>query len=137
MHPCPSCHQIDNVQKVTAIVSSGTTTGTVTYYESATYQTSTALAQRLMLPPKPTVDRPGGCSMILLIFSAGLALLVIGIDILAIALRQFSLDEGWQHIVVIVVAGLIALITYSSRRSGAARAIENEHRLAVWHHMQA
>jgi hypothetical protein len=54
-------------------VSSGTTSGTVTYYDSAYYQTATGLARRLLPPQEPTVDRPG-CAAIVLVFFLGLTI---------------------------------------------------------------
>src|SRR5258706_1894604 len=64
MDACPSCHQIDQVQKVSAIVSSGP-------FSSGTTHVSSNLAQRLSMPPAPTVTHAGGCSLVMLIIAVG------------------------------------------------------------------
>lgn len=68
---CPNCHQVDLVQKVTAVVSGGTGTGTFvgsaqlppTFASGARLEgeSSTILSQRLMAPLRPVYQSPWGC----------------------------------------------------------------------------
>jgi hypothetical protein len=102
MSACPKCGQNDQVQKVTAIVTSGTTSGTLTYYDNAYYQTSTGLARRLLIPGEgPSVTRPGSCSMLLLILLLAafgfIVYVILGMTVLYNVIH--SLGEGFSFVI--------------------------------------
>jgi hypothetical protein len=139
MSACPKCGLNDKVQKVTSIVTSGTTTGTVTYYDNAMYQTTTGLAQRLMPPREPTIDRPGFCSLILLLLFLGWSIYVL-IWLLVMSQTQNAQTVQLQALLgVAVIFGVIggpglifAVIVLVSRKKTAERGKEQEEQLPVW-----
>ena len=78
MQTCPSCHQIDQVQKVSALV------GASTSYGSEYLRTD--IANKLSLPKipeQPYLEKARGCSSWLLLLAVGLfcpaTLFVIGV----------------------------------------------------------
>jgi len=106
--------------------------------------TSSELAARLSLPSAPTVDRPGGCSTILLVLSVVWVAITLSVVLYNIrvasglpdALRSIALGNATQAAAFAVGGLIIALIIFSIRRSGEKRAAEDEQKLLQWKHMQ-
>lgn len=72
---CPQCHQIDSVQKVSALVDAGTSSSLATNgLNNQVSHTQTILSQRLSMPALPTYASPWGPYLLLAIVAGGLAL---------------------------------------------------------------
>ena len=121
---CPSCHRIDSVQKVSAIVSAGTTTAK---YESSwgnntvTGGSTITLAGHLALPPKP--DK-----------ATGLALFVLQVPIIFLilvgpcALVSQGTLSGW-----VIIGFLLALIaSLGAFLGGPNKREESLAKIAEW-----
>lgn len=123
MQPCLSCQRIDNVQKVSAIISGGTTHGS----SSSGYITSTQsnLAQRLSLPSQPEAARPGGGSALLVI--AGI------IAIFVVLVGYNPLRMNYTLLISMILALVIGVSFFVSRRSVYQR-IEQQNQIlaAKW-----
>ena len=144
MSVCPKCGQVDQVQKVTAIVTSGTTSGTLTYYDSMYYQNSTVLAQRLMPPSEPRIDRPGFCSLILLLLFIGAFLTPLLLlasqypEARAAIIANGGLSNRGvqtgiaQFIGMLMVPLLLAVWVLAARRSTARRTEQQEQQVLAW-----
>lgn len=95
---CPQCHQVDRVQKVSAIVAAGTATGAYTgstsgyvYGKQGGYVSTntslfgisqTTVSQQLSSPAPPTYKNPWGCSTVaavIVLFLVGFGSFVGGI----------------------------------------------------------
>ena len=131
MEPCPSCHQIDQVQKVSAIVSGGTIQGISS--TGASVYTASTLAQRLSLPTAPSVVRTGGCSTILLILSGGLGIILLGIASSTSRGVPYYQSNWNIAIGVLVFAAIVLIYRLAVTRSGA----QDEKALAKWSQMRA
>jgi hypothetical protein len=136
MEPCPSCKRVDNVQKVSAIVSAGQSYGSAA--GGPTIHTSSDLAGYLSMPSKPIVAPPGGCSMIMLILSAaGVAILLLR-WLVAIAADSGD-DFGFLTTIFLCPATLLLIVAVSAyvyRRRGTASAQEDEQELVAWNYMR-
>lgn len=98
---CPNCHQVDSVQKVTSIVSAGTSTEhysghigglfhPIDEHVSGSTTTKTELSKRLAGPAKPYYSSAWGC------WSKGLValLILLGLSSLIAGTAQSGLGTG-------------------------------------------
>lgn len=127
MDTCPSCGRIDAVRKVSAIVSGGTTTGTSSV---GSVSVTSTLAQQLSMPVKPTVSRPGGCSVVLIVTS-----LITSSVLFYITFTDSAEGTFQTNLTVSAVVLFFAGVAFLIRVSRAQRAIEREQYLIQWHRM--
>jgi hypothetical protein len=130
MEPCPQCHRIDQVQKVSALVSGGTLFGTAS--SGASVYTASSLAQHLSLPEAPQVIRPGKGSAVLLVISGVLAFILLGIA--SSTSRGLPYYQSNWNFAIGVIA--FTAIVFFSRFSAQRKAQQQEQALAKWHQMR-
>lgn len=97
---CPQCHQIDSVQKVSALVDAGTFSNLdANGFNNRVSHTQTLLSQRLSMPAQPMYESPWGPYLLLLIVGCGLLLCTGGF--LFVNLPGSAGDDSWAKFVFI------------------------------------
>ena len=143
MQPCPSCHQIDQVQKVSALV------GASTSYGSEYLRTDIAGKLSLpKMPERPYPEKARGCSSWLLLLAVGLfcpaTLFVIGVASSDPTARNNPM--GFLGVALLwFIPGIVALVIRQvfverERREHAKLleqlAAEHQQKLTVWRRLE-
>ena len=117
MAVCPNCRSGDRSQRVTSIVSEGTTTSTSNYGSRIT--STTDLARRLAQPNMPSSDAPKGCLTLLLEGLAGIALLAVlgGIALMAVGFPRGYAPEWAWGIVLFAIGTPFYVVFWRMRNS--------------------